>query len=253
MWARKAQQHSVSLLRTQNDAVHTLPTKITFSLHSLSHPKTKPNCIIKTIKLLLFIIYLYLIIFVFPSSSSFHFKFEPTKSQVWFKMAEQGNRWSWDVAGFDPWKSSPSSQSPPTPLEHADRKPTAPLVRRYSISATSVLPQPRQSVALKLQRLKDKVKVMRFRLHFWLCCYFLFFSFFFFATATFWPLPFSSRFGNYSTGFTFCLVASAFNDDVLACVSTFTSCVVVSTSSFSLRRKGRCNACGVWRLCKIST
>ncbi|XP_047167234.1 kinesin-like protein KIN-14A [Vigna umbellata] len=76
-------------------------------------------------------------------------------------MAEQRNRWSWDVAGFDPWKSSPPSQSPPPPLEHADRKPTAPLVRRYSISATSVLPQPRQSVALKLQRLKDKVKLAR--------------------------------------------------------------------------------------------
>ncbi|WVZ22657.1 hypothetical protein V8G54_001201 [Vigna mungo] len=121
-------------------------------------------------------------------------------------MAEQRNRWSWDVAGFDPWKSSPPSQSPPPPLEHADRKPTAPLVRRYSISATSVLPQPRQSVALKLQRLKDKVKC--------------------------------------SNGFSFCLVASACNDDVLARVSTFTSCVVVSTSSFSLRRMGRCNACG---------
>ncbi|XP_014492749.1 kinesin-like protein KIN-14B [Vigna radiata var. radiata] len=76
-------------------------------------------------------------------------------------MAEQRNRWSWDVAGFDPWKSSPPLQSPPPPLEHADRKPSAPLVRRYSISATSVLPQPRQSVALKLQRLKDKVKLAR--------------------------------------------------------------------------------------------
>ncbi|KAK7346054.1 hypothetical protein VNO80_20567 [Phaseolus coccineus] len=76
-------------------------------------------------------------------------------------MAEQTNRWSWDVTGFDPWKSSPTSQSPPPPLEHADRKPSAPLLRRYSISATSVLPQSRQSVALKLQRLKDKVKLAR--------------------------------------------------------------------------------------------
>lgn len=198
------------------------------------------------------IYYLFILIkFVFPSSSPFHFKFEPTQSQVWFKMAEQRNRWSWDVAGFDPWKSSPPLQSPPPPLEHADRKPSAPLVRRYSISATSVLPQPRQSVALKLQRLKDKVKVMRFRLHLWLCCYFFFF-FFATSTATFWSLPFYSWFGKCSNGFSFCLVASACNDDVLARVSTFTSCVVVSTSSFSLRRKGRCNACGVWRLCKIS-
>ncbi|KAH1239016.1 Kinesin-like protein KIN-14A [Glycine max] len=74
-------------------------------------------------------------------------------------MAEQKNRWSWDVAGFDPWKSSPP---PPQPAaEHGDRKPSAPLVRRYSISATSVLPQPKHAVAFKLQRLKDKVKLAK--------------------------------------------------------------------------------------------
>ncbi|KAL2344412.1 hypothetical protein Fmac_005697 [Flemingia macrophylla] len=76
-------------------------------------------------------------------------------------MAEQKNRWSWDVAGFDPWKSSPPSSSPSPPVEHGDRKPSAPLVRRYSISASSVIPQPKHSVALKLQRLKDKVKLAR--------------------------------------------------------------------------------------------
>ncbi|RDX94254.1 Kinesin-like protein KIN-14A, partial [Mucuna pruriens] len=77
-------------------------------------------------------------------------------------MADQRNRWSWDVAGFDPWKSSPPpSPSPSPPVEHGDRKPSAPLVRRYSISASSVLPQPKHAVAVKLQRVKDKVKLAR--------------------------------------------------------------------------------------------
>nr|KYP42454.1 Geminivirus Rep-interacting motor protein [Cajanus cajan] len=76
-------------------------------------------------------------------------------------MAEQKNRWSWDVAGFDPWKSSPPSSSPSPPVEHGDRRPSAPLVRRYSISASSVIPQPKHSVSSKLQRLKDKVKLAR--------------------------------------------------------------------------------------------
>jgi hypothetical protein len=75
-------------------------------------------------------------------------------------MAEQRNRWSWDVTGFEPWKSS-SPQKPPSPSEHDDRKPNAPLVRRYSISTSSVLPQHKITTASKLQRLKDKVKVMR--------------------------------------------------------------------------------------------
>ncbi|TKY58711.1 Kinesin protein KCA1 [Spatholobus suberectus] len=79
-------------------------------------------------------------------------------------MAEQRKRWSWDVAGFDPWKSSPLPPSPhrrPPPVDHGDRKPSAPLVRRYSISASSVLPQTKHSVAFKLQRLNDKVKLAR--------------------------------------------------------------------------------------------
>ncbi|KAK7317655.1 hypothetical protein RJT34_02074 [Clitoria ternatea] len=75
-------------------------------------------------------------------------------------MAEQRNRWSWDVAGFDPWKSPPPpSQSPP--VEHDDRKPSAPLVRRYSISASPVIPQSKHSMAFKVERLKDKVKLAR--------------------------------------------------------------------------------------------
>lgn len=76
-------------------------------------------------------------------------------------MAEQRNRWSWDVTGFDPWKSSsPPPSSSSTPVEHDDRKPKPPLVRRYSLSTSSVLPQYKNSTASKLQRLKDKVKVM---------------------------------------------------------------------------------------------
>jgi len=75
-------------------------------------------------------------------------------------MAEQRNRWSWDVTGFEPWKSS-SPQTPSSPAaDYDDRKPNTSLVRRYSISsASSVPPQHKNTTAVKLQRLKDKVKV----------------------------------------------------------------------------------------------
>ncbi|XP_057422184.1 kinesin-like protein KIN-14B [Lotus japonicus] len=80
-------------------------------------------------------------------------------------MADQKNRWSWDVAGFEPWKSSPppppSSSSPSPSVEQDDRKPNVPLVRRYSISATSVLPQPKPSTVSKLERLRTNVKLAR--------------------------------------------------------------------------------------------
>jgi hypothetical protein len=77
-------------------------------------------------------------------------------------MAEQRNRWSWDVTGFEPWKSSSPQKPPsPSPSEHDDRKPNAPLVRRYSISTSSVLPQHKITTASKLQRLKDKVKLAK--------------------------------------------------------------------------------------------
>ncbi|KAL4392058.1 hypothetical protein HN51_013522 [Arachis hypogaea] len=74
-------------------------------------------------------------------------------------MAEHKNRWSWDVTGFEPWKSSPSS-SPP--VDQVDRKPTAPLVRRYSVSPSSVLPpQSKQSTASKVQRLQERLKLAK--------------------------------------------------------------------------------------------
>lgn len=77
-------------------------------------------------------------------------------------MAEQRNRWSWDVTGFEPWKSS-SPQTPSSPAaDYDDRKPNTSLVRRYSISsASSVPPQHKNTTAVKLQRLKDKVKLAK--------------------------------------------------------------------------------------------
>ncbi|XP_044469860.1 kinesin-like protein KIN-14B [Mangifera indica] len=83
-------------------------------------------------------------------------------------MAENKSRWNWDVSGFEPRKT-PSSSSPSStsPLDHLeDQRPAvAPLVRRYSISATSVSPHSpemsKQALATKLQRLKDKVKVAK--------------------------------------------------------------------------------------------
>ena len=78
-------------------------------------------------------------------------------------MADNKNRWNWEVTGFEPRKSSASSGSPFDRAE--DHRPAvAPLVRRYSISATSVSPHSpdvsKQALATKVQRLKDKVKVM---------------------------------------------------------------------------------------------
>ncbi|KAF7809357.1 kinesin-like protein KIN-14B [Senna tora] len=74
-------------------------------------------------------------------------------------MAEQRNSWNWEVSGFGPRKSPSSSSSS---LEQDDQKPTLPLVRRYSISTSSVLPHSELSkpsmVASKLHRLEDKVK-----------------------------------------------------------------------------------------------
>jgi hypothetical protein len=75
-------------------------------------------------------------------------------------MADQRNRWNWEVSGFEPRKTSPSD----------DHRPGAPLVRRYSISAASALAQSelsKNSLASKLQLVKDKVKVTSF--------YFIFF------------------------------------------------------------------------------
>ncbi|KAL7230588.1 hypothetical protein ACSBR2_008956 [Camellia fascicularis] len=68
-------------------------------------------------------------------------------------MAEQKNRWNWEVSGFEPRKDD-------------NRKPasSSPLLRRYSISSSSVLPHSelsKHAMASKLQRLVDKVKLAR--------------------------------------------------------------------------------------------
>ncbi|QCD90703.1 kinesin family member C2/C3 [Vigna unguiculata] len=67
-------------------------------------------------------------------------------------MAEQSNVWSWNVMGFDPWKSTSTSHSP----EQNDQKPSTPFARRNSTS--SVLSH---SVASKVEELRDKVKLAR--------------------------------------------------------------------------------------------
>lgn len=81
------------------------------------------------------------------------------------KSSSSNSRWNWEVAGFEPRKSSASATSSPrsASVDFDDYNPGAPLVRRYSISATSVLPHSelsKQAVASKLKMLKDKVKVI---------------------------------------------------------------------------------------------
>ncbi|XP_059624154.1 kinesin-like protein KIN-14B [Cornus florida] len=68
-------------------------------------------------------------------------------------MAEQKNKWNWEVPGFEPMKS----------FEHDDQKP-AHLVRRYSVSSSSIPAHSelsKHALAPKIQRLKDKVKLAR--------------------------------------------------------------------------------------------
>ncbi|KAL2349023.1 hypothetical protein Fmac_003023 [Flemingia macrophylla] len=65
-------------------------------------------------------------------------------------MAEQSNRWSWDLAASEAWKSP--SQSP----ERNDHKPTSPVGRRLSTSSV-----PPHSVASKVEGLRDKIKLAR--------------------------------------------------------------------------------------------
>lgn len=82
------------------------------------------------------------------------------------KSSSGNSRWNWEVAGFEPRKSSASATSSPrsASVDFDDYNRGAPLVRRYSISATSVLPHSelsKQAVASKLQMLKDKVKLAR--------------------------------------------------------------------------------------------
>ncbi|GAB4848791.1 Kinesin-like protein KIN-14B [Ancistrocladus abbreviatus] len=71
-------------------------------------------------------------------------------------MAEQKNRWNWEVKGFEPKRS--------LEYEEQNNRPPAPLVRRYSISSSSIITHqelPKLGLASKLQRLKDRVKLAR--------------------------------------------------------------------------------------------
>ncbi|XP_021816400.1 kinesin-like protein KIN-14A [Prunus avium] len=73
-----------------------------------------------------------------------------------------------EVSGLEPRKLS-SSSSTASSFDHDDYKPGAPLVRRYSISATSALSQSElsnHSVTSKLQKLKDQVKEVRYNISF---------------------------------------------------------------------------------------
>ncbi|KAM6577623.1 hypothetical protein CsatB_029460 [Cannabis sativa] len=82
------------------------------------------------------------------------------------------NRWNWEVTGFEPRKttttmSSSSATSSPksASTDFDDYKHGAPLVRRYSISTGSVLPQhselSKHTIASKLQKLKDNINLAR--------------------------------------------------------------------------------------------
>ncbi|XP_030455740.2 kinesin-like protein KIN-14B [Syzygium oleosum] len=66
----------------------------------------------------------------------------------------RSNRWKWEVSGFEPRKSS-SFDADDQP------RPSAPLARRYSISAASPPPSPQHALAAKVQRLKDNVQLAR--------------------------------------------------------------------------------------------
>eukprot|EP00257_Ricinus_communis_P027750 XP_025015164.1 kinesin-like protein KIN-14A [Ricinus communis] len=78
-------------------------------------------------------------------------------------MAEQRNRWNWEVTGFETRKSS----APTVEAEEEHRVvAAAPLLRRYSISNASVLPREnfefsKQALASKVLRLKDKIKLAK--------------------------------------------------------------------------------------------
>ena len=80
------------------------------------------------------------------------------------KNSSSNNRWNWEVTGFEPRKSSSSSTSPRSAsVDFDDYRPGMPLFKRCSISAASALQHselPKQAMAAKLQKLKEKVKVI---------------------------------------------------------------------------------------------
>ncbi|RRT50133.1 hypothetical protein B296_00051930 [Ensete ventricosum] len=67
-------------------------------------------------------------------------------------MGEPKNRWTWDLPGFEPRK----------PDEGGEDRGYRPAVRRLSVSQSSLAPradQPKRPVAVRLQKLKNQLKV----------------------------------------------------------------------------------------------
>lgn len=73
-------------------------------------------------------------------------------------MAEQKNRWNWEVKGFEPKRTTSSIE-----FDAHNSRPS-PFVRRYSMSSSSIVPPSelsKHTVASKLQKLKDKIKLAK--------------------------------------------------------------------------------------------
>lgn len=80
-------------------------------------------------------------------------------------MGEQKDRWTWEVPGFEPRKplEQDNRRKHGVPQQNRQGSATAALTRRYSISTASVGSHPelsKASVGVKLQKLKDQVKVL---------------------------------------------------------------------------------------------
>ncbi|KAJ8444968.1 hypothetical protein Cgig2_029162 [Carnegiea gigantea] len=73
-------------------------------------------------------------------------------------MAEQKNRWNWEVKGFEPKRTTSSIE-----FDAHNSRPS-PFGRRYSMSSSSIVPPSelsKHTVASKLQKLKDKIKLAK--------------------------------------------------------------------------------------------
>ncbi|VFR00356.1 unnamed protein product [Cuscuta campestris] len=69
------------------------------------------------------------------------------------------NRWSWEISGFEP-RLSPSELD-----DHSNLRPSSLLVRRYSISPSSIASHSELSKHAQnsvLLKLKDKIKIKLF-------------------------------------------------------------------------------------------
>lgn len=69
-------------------------------------------------------------------------------------MAEK-NRWSWDVAGFEPRQEADHTHRPSPP------PPASPLLHHYSISSSASVSPPHSQLPSKLLRLNDKLRIAK--------------------------------------------------------------------------------------------